>query len=250
MIRLQKHLADQGIASRRKCEEFIAKGMVKVNGEVIKEMGVKIDPGTDKVEIDGKRLQKEQAKFVYYALHKPVGFVSSCVRTATEKDLVIDLVPAMPRVFPIGRLDKDSEGLIILSNDGQLTLDLTHPSREHEKEYLVEVNPAITDAALDKLRAGVKILDGEQTQPCEITRRDKRSFNIILKEGKNRQIRRMVRKVGCSVMKLKRIRIGGFFLNDFEIPPGKYKSLSTDEVALLKGKPSFGRIRISKNLEQ
>lgn len=235
-IRLQKYMADQGIASRRKCEEFIEKGMVKINGNVIKEMGVKINPETDKIEVDGKRLEKEREKFVYYALNKPVGFVSSCVRTKTEKNLIIDLVPENPRVFPIGRLDKDSEGLIILSNDGQLTLELTHPSKEHEKEYFVVVSPMITDGALDKLRNGVSILQGEQTQPCEIKRVDKCSFFITLKEGKNRQIRRMVQKVGCEVRKLKRVRIGKYVLNDFQIFPGKYKKLSMEEVQMLKGK--------------
>ena len=234
-IRLQKHMADQGIASRRKCEEYIAKGMVKVNGVVIKEMGVKVDPEKDKVEVDGKRLEKEREKFVYYALNKPVGFVSSCVRTKTEKDLVTDLVPKQPRVFPIGRLDKDSEGLIIMSNDGQLTLELTHPSKEHEKEYFVVVSPSISDAAIEKLQSGVTILR-EKTQPCVIKRVDKRSFFITLKEGKNRQIRRMVRKIGANVIQLKRTRIGRYVLNDFQIPPGKYKTLTKQEVEQLHAK--------------
>jgi len=232
-VRLQKHMADLGIASRRKCEEFIEKGMVKVNGERIIEMGVKIDPEKDLVEVDGKRLKKENEKLVYYALNKPQGYVSACVETKTEKDLVTHLVPQKPRVFPIGRLDKDTTGLILMTNDGKMTFDLTHPSQEHEKEYFVEVNPAVSDAALDKMRNGITVL-GEKTQPCTVTRVAKNKFFIVLKEGKNRQIRRMVRSVGASVMSLKRVRIGKFVLNEFEIPLGKFKKLNEEEVKMLK----------------
>ncbi len=230
-IRLQKFMADKGIASRRKCEEFIKGGMVKVNGEVITEMGIKIDPENDVIEVDGEKLKTEEDKYVYYALNKPIGYVSAAQQTANEKNIVTDLVPKEPRVFPVGRLDKDTTGLIILTNDGRLTFELTHPSQEHEKEYEVEVNPDIAEGALEKLRQGVPIL-GQKTLPTEIKRISKNQFKIVLKEGKNRHIRRICRKVGFEVVKLKRIRIGQFQLKN--IPLGEYIVLKSNEVEKLK----------------
>jgi pseudouridine synthase len=227
MMRLQKYMASKGIASRRKSEEYIAAGLVKVNKKTVTEMGFLVDPEKDLVEYDGAQLKKEEEKLIYYALNKPLGFVSAAQKTKCEKNIVTDLVPKAPRVFPVGRLDKETTGLIILTNDGRLTFNLTHPSKEHEKEYIVKVKPAISDTALDKLRKGVPIL-GQETRPCLVERLSKSSFKITLTEGKNRHIRRICRKVGSEVVDLKRIRIGSFYLEG--IKEGSYKVLSTKEV--------------------
>lgn len=230
-LRLQKYMADKGIASRRKSEEYILDGLVKVNGKTIKEMGVQIDPEVDTIEFDGNAIQKDQEEYVYYALNKPLGYVSSAQRTKLEKKIVTELVPKNPRVFPVGRLDKDTTGLLILSNDGRMTYELTHPSKEHEKEYEVKVNPDVSNGALEKLKKGIPIL-GEKTRPTRIKRLSKNSFQIVLTEGKNRHIRRICRKVGVEVIELKRLRIGQFLLNNIE--QGKYKILTQKEVKLLK----------------
>jgi pseudouridine synthase len=230
-MRLQKYLAEKGIASRRKAEEYIQKGLVKINGEVRTEMGISIDTEKDSISFCENELAKEEAKLVYYALNKPKGYVSACV-THTNESLVLDLVPSTPRVFPVGRLDKESEGLLILTNDGRITFQLTHPSKKHEKEYQVWVQKPISDYHLSCLESGVRIL-GETVYAKKIRRLDEYSFCITLTEGKNRQIRRMCRVLGYSVQKLRRIRIGAFRLGS--LPSGKYKVLSLEEVMRLRG---------------
>ncbi len=204
--------------------------MVKVNWEIITEMWVKIDPDSDVVEFDNEKLDKEDAKLVYYALNKPVGCVCSAKRTKFDKNIVTDLVPSNTRVFPIGRLDKDSTGLIILTNDGRLTFSLTHPSQEHEKEYRVDLNRNISDEDLDRLRDWVMIL-WKKTNPVELERINKYSFNIILKEGRNRQIRRMCLNVWYTVISLHRFRIGKFILQNIAV--GKYIKLNAKDVEML-----------------
>ena len=226
-------MARAGIASRRKSEEFIERGVVQVNGKVVCEMGVKIDPEVDKVVIDGKKLKIEKQGYVYYALNKPRGYVSAAIKNSAVKSekIITELVPKNPRVFPVGRLDKDSDGLIILTNDGQLTFKLTHPSQEHEKEYLVTVKQVLQEGALNKLRAGMNIL-GQKTKPAVVTKITQNKFKIVLQEGKNRQIRRMCRKVGWEVLRLTRIRIGQFFLKNIKL--GEYRQLAEKELFLLK----------------
>ncbi|HPO05758.1 MAG TPA: pseudouridine synthase [Candidatus Gracilibacteria bacterium] len=237
-IRLQKYLAGLGLASRRKCEEIILSGIVKVNSTVVTELGTKVDPDQDIIEVDEQNLKKE--KLVYYALNKPVGWVSSAVRTKIERNIVTDLVPKHPRVFPIGRLDKDSSGLLILTNDGTLTYKLTHPSQEHQKEYEVQVSPAISEGALQKLTTGLTLF-GEKTSPTWIRRLAPDRFRIILQEGKNRHIRRICRKVGVEVIALHRMRIGSFILAD--IPNAKYRQLKAYEVDLLLKNPPLPALR-------
>ncbi len=202
-VRLQKYLSGAGIASRRKAEEFISRGLVKVNGEVA-TIGMSVVPGVDKVEVSGEAVRETQ-EFVYYKVNKPRGIVTTCVSKGDTG--IMDIVDIPERVFPIGRLDKDTVGLLILTNDGRLSNRLMHPRYEHEKEYVVEVYGPIEDSELSRMAAGVKILDGYKTKPAEIARISSGKFSIVLTEGKNRQIRRMVEAAGHEVKKLKRIRI-------------------------------------------
>ena len=230
-LRLQKYMAEHGIASRRKSEEYIRNGFVKVNGDIVQKMGCIVDSEKDVIEFQGEAIQKDQEKHIYYAIDKPLGCVSSAQKTEGEPYIVTDLVPQTPRVFPVGRLDKESSGLLILSNDGRLTYTLTHPSQLHEKEYEVEVDGVLTKGVLTKLRSGLCIL-GQKTQAPIIQPTSSSSFNIVLTEGKNRHIRRICRKVGLLVVKLKRIRIGLFHIS--LLKNMNYKILTKKEVDLLK----------------
>ena len=222
-MRLQKFLSAAGICSRRRGEEFIEAGRVKVNGQIIIELGTKIDPQNDRVSFDGKPIKYEQPP-IYIALNKPVDYVTSC-RHPGEK-IVLDLVNIAQRVYPIGRLDKDSTGLLLLTNDGRLHHKLSHPSFDHEKEYDVTVAKPISDGALHKLAAGLPMMESK-TRPAQVQRITARQFRIILKEGKNRQVRRMVRKVGNQVKILKRIRVAEIELG--RLPPGKWRHLTKTE---------------------
>ena len=224
LMRLQKYLAAAGICSRRKGEDFIKAGRVSVNGRIIVELGTKIDPDNDQVSVDGKSIKYEPS-LIYIALHKPSGYVTSC-RHPGEK-IVLDLVDVAQRVYPIGRLDKDSTGLLLLTNDGRLHHALCHPSFDHEKEYDITVAKPITDGALQKMAAGLPMME-RKTRPARIQRIASRRFRMILKEGKNRQVRRMVRKVGNRVTMLKRIRIAGVKLG--HLPPGKWRHLTETEI--------------------
>ncbi len=229
-IRLNKYLASQGIASRREADELISEGLVSVNGKLVTEMGVKIDPDIDKVEVNNEAV-KERKNLVYIALNKPLGYVCSMTRTKVEKDIVTDLIDVPERVYPVGRLDKDTTGLLILTNDGTLTFELTHPSSESEKEYEVTTEGDITYGAISKLKKGVKIL-GEKTLPAEVEKIGPNKIRIILREGKNRQIRRMCQKVGYPVKTLKRIRVKFLKLGDLKI--GEWRHLTEAEVKSLK----------------
>jgi len=226
LVRLQKYMADQGIASRRKSEEFIAQGMVKVNGETVTEMGVKVDPEVDKVEVNNAELNKVRKTFVYIKINKPVGY--ECTTNPPEGSRsILELVEHRERLFTVGRLDKASEGLILLTNDGALTNKLTHPKYSKEKEYEVTAARPIYDDELDRLSTEFVMLD-RRTRPAEIQRLSQRKFSIILKEGMNRQIRRMCRKLELRIHKLKRVRIGRIYLDDLE--PGEWKTLKGDEL--------------------
>ncbi|MFH1347653.1 MAG: pseudouridine synthase [Candidatus Margulisiibacteriota bacterium] len=223
-IRLQKYIAECGIASRRKAEELIVSGKVKVNGRVIAKLGTKIDPSSDKIVVNGKPLKQKEEK-IYIKLNKPRGVVSAC--TDTREKTVIDLVKDVPyRLFPIGRLDKESEGLMILTNDGELANRLMHPRYEHEKEYEVSVQFPIFYVQMDRLKEGVDI-EGKKTLPAKVKQVGSRKFHIILKEGKKRQIRKMVEEAGNRVVRLKRIRIKNIKLGNLAV--GKYTYLTEDE---------------------
>jgi 23S rRNA pseudouridine2605 synthase/23S rRNA pseudouridine2604 synthase len=227
LMRLQKFLSTAGICSRRQGEAFIKAGRVSVNGQIVVELGTKIDPAKDQVSFDGRPIKYEQ-RLVYIVLNKPVDYVTSC-RHPGEK-IVLELVDIAQRVYPIGRLDKDSTGLLLLTNDGRLHHKLSHPSFDHEKEYDVTVAKFITDGALQKMAAGLPMM-GSKTRPARVQRITSRQFRIILKEGKNRQVRRMVRKVGNQVKMLKRIRVAGIKLG--RLPPGKWRHLTAKEEQVL-----------------
>ena len=222
-MRLQKFLSTAGICSRRRGEALIKAGRVIVNGQIVVELGTKIDPAKDQVSFDGRPIKYEQ-RLVYIVLNKPLDYVTSC-RHPGEK-IVLELVDIAQRVYPIGRLDKDSTGLLLLTNDGRLHHKLSHPSFDHEKEYDVTVAKPITDGALQKMAAGLPMM-GSKTRPARVQRIASRQFRIILKEGKNRQVRRMVRKVGNQVKILKRVRVAGIKLG--RLPPGKWRHLTGKE---------------------
>ena len=222
-IRLQKFLSAAGVCSRRKGEEYITAGRVAVNGRIVTELGTRIDPEMDVVQVDGKPVESSQPH-LYIALHKPQGYVTSC-RHPGEK-IVIDLVDIPQRIYPIGRLDKDSTGLLLLTNDGRLHHRLSHPSFDHEKEYEVTTAQTITDGALRKLAEGLPLM-GTKTRPAKVRRLSDQKFRIVLKEGRNRQIRRMVRKVGGQVDRLKRIRVGNVKLG--RLAPGSWRYLTQAE---------------------
>ncbi len=227
--RLQKILSARGIASRRKAEEYITQGLVKVNGKIAM-LGQKADPEVDSIEVDGKVLEARQV-MLYYVMNKPRGVVTTNA-TLPKDQIVNDLVPKELRgkVFPVGRLDKDSEGLLLLTNDGVLAFRLTHPKFDHEKEYEVVVERPITEGALDKMRHGMMIAS-EKTKPAVVHKLAPDTFRITLTEGKNRQIRRMCQKVGNPVVTLKRVRI--MTLTDPDLKPGKMRLLTDDEKSAL-----------------
>lgn len=222
-MRLQKFLSTAGFCSRRKGEEYITEGRVKVNGKVVTQLGTTVDPQTDQVEVDGQIIAIDQ-DLIYLALNKPRGFVTSCEQ-ADEK-VVIDLIDIPERIYPVGRLDKDSTGLLILTNDGRLHHRLSHPSFDHEKEYDVTVAKPIPDGALQSLAKGLPMM-GTKTRPAKVERISVRRFCIVLKEGKNRQIRRMARKVGHQVTRLKRIRVSNIKLG--KLPQGNWRHLTDRE---------------------
>jgi 23S rRNA pseudouridine2605 synthase/23S rRNA pseudouridine2604 synthase len=226
-MRLQKYLSAAGVCSRRKGEELIQAGRVSVNGVVVTQLGTKIDSDTDLVEVDGRATHISQ-NLVYIAFHKPKDYVTSCRQK--EEKTVLDLVDIAERVYPVGRLDKDSTGLLLLTNDGRLHHNLSHPSFDHEREYEVSVVKPIPDGALQHMAKGLPMM-GTKTRPARIKRISARRFRIVLQEGKNRQIRRMVRKVGNQVTDLKRIRIANIRLG--KLSKGAWRYLSKTELSRL-----------------
>lgn len=241
--RLQKILAAAGVASRRASEEIIAAGRVQVNGRVVMEMGVQVDPALDEIRVDGMPLPRAE-RHVYIALNKPVG-VLSAASDERGRTTVLDLVPVHERVYPVGRLDAESEGLILLTNDGEMTERLTHPRYGHAREYRALVRGVPPDAALKKLRRGIQLEDGP-TGPAEIEfipeavlRREKLPFaeegaswlKVIIREGRKRQIRQMFEQIGHPVRRLIRIAIGPLTLGD--LPEGQYRFLTPAEVKKL-----------------
>ncbi len=226
-MRLQKFLATAGICSRREGEKRILAGDVRVNGKVTTVLGTKVDPKNDRVEYRGKSVEA-RSQSVYIALNKPRGYVTSCKQP--QEKIVTSLVNIPERIFPIGRLDKESEGLLILTNDGDLHHRLSHPSFNHIKVYYVTVARAITDSLLKRLANGID-LNGVRTRPAKIKRMSARQFKITLKEGRNRQIRRMAGKIGHRVDRLKRVQMGDIRLGKLML--GEWRYLSEDEKVML-----------------
>ncbi|HEX6420224.1 MAG TPA: pseudouridine synthase [Acidimicrobiales bacterium] len=233
--RLQKVLAQAGLGSRRACEELIAAGRVRVNGAVA-ELGTRVDPETDVVEVDGARLGVRQG-LVHYLLNKPAGVVTTAA-DPQGRPTVVDLVPVEPRVYPVGRLDADTEGLLLLTNDGDLAHRLTHPSYGVEKEYLAEVAGSPGRGALRRLREGVDLDDG-RTAPAKASLVGDNALRITIHEGRNRQVRRMCEAVGHPVRRLVRVRIGP--LSDRRLAPGAWRPLSQAEVRELERAAAGGR---------
>lgn len=221
-IRIQKYLSQAGICSRRKAEEYIASWLIKVNGRIA-EIGQSIDPIIDNVEMWEKAIQ-EQKDFLYYKVNKPRWVVTTCANI-WEKT-ILDVIDIDRRVFPIGRLDKETTGLILLTSDWRLANYLMHPRYNHEKEYIVQTFGPIMDWALEKMRNGLFIL-GSYTKKAIIKRISSEKFSIIISEWRNRQIRRMVEKVGSEVKNLKRIRIENIEL--WNLKEWEYKSLTKFE---------------------
>ena len=230
-VRLQKFLAENGIASRRKSEELIELGKVKVNGRVA-AVGDKVDPIRDKVTVKGKTVVAVKEK-VYIMLHKPRGFITT-MSDEMDRKCVAQLVKDVPvKVFPIGRLDRNSEGLLLMTNDGELSNKLTHPSSFVSKTYRVTVKGAVSNEQIDKMSIGIDIDDdGRLTEPCDvfvIERKDDRTvLNFIIHEGRNRQIRKMCEKVGLEVLRLKRTEIAGVKLG--MLGQGKWRNLNEKEL--------------------
>ena len=228
MVRLQKFLSGAGVCSRRKGEEYIKAGRVAVNGEIVSQPGVQIDPEKDRVAVDGKPVRDNQ-KLIYIMLNKPAGYITS--RSHGSRKIVFDLVRVDQRLNPVGRLDKDSTGLLLLTNDGELHNRLIHPSFDHEKEYEVETVKPVSDKALEKMRSGI-VLEDKKTRPAKIERKTDRRFHITLKEGRKRQIRRMVEQIDNRVAVLHRIRMSTLVLGELE--KGKWRYLSKKEVTALR----------------
>ncbi len=234
-IRLQKIIADAGIASRREAEKLIMEGQVMVNGRLITELGFKADPVTDAIKVRGKLIKKTE-NIVYIAFNKPK-MVMCTTNDPEGRQTIYDIIgnKMKERVFPVGRLDYHSEGLILLTNDGEMAFRLTHPKYKVEKVYEVKVKDLPAEEKLDKLRKGIYLEDGK-TMPCEISflknTKENSWFKVILKEGKKQQIRRMFMRIGHPVMKLKRVAIGP--LNLGKLPQGAFRNLTEKEVSLLK----------------
>lgn len=225
--RVHKLLAHAGVASRRRCEELIAERRVRVNGEVI-ALGASADPAVDVVTVDEALVPLDPA-CVYYLLHKPAGVVTTA-SDPQRRPTVVELVPETPRVHPVGRLDLDTEGLLILTNDGELTHRLTHPRFGVEKEYLAEVDGSPSRGVLRRLREGVELDDGI-TAPAKVSALAPSLLRIVIHEGRNRQVRRMCEAVGHPVRRLVRVRIGP--LADADLAAGAWRPLTAAEVQAL-----------------
>ena len=221
-MRINKYISETGMTSRRQADQWIADRKVTING-VVAELGSQVNEGDD-VRIDGKPI-KAKPKYVYIALNKPVGITSTTERHIEGN--IVDFVNHPLRIFPIGRLDKDSNGLILLTNDGDIVNPVLRAENKHEKEYIVTVDKPITQAFLKEMASGVEILD-TKTLPCKVTRVNEYVFNIILTQGLNRQIRRMCEALGYNVRKLQRIRIMNIHLHQLKM--GQWRDLNETEL--------------------
>lgn len=234
LVRLQKYIADCGVASRRKAEELILHNKVMVNKTVINQLGYKVHPENDIVSIDGKIIKPESKK-VYIMLNKPIGYVTT-VKDQFNRPTVIDLLIDIEyRVFPVGRLDYDTSGLLLLTNDGDLANKIMHPRYKIDKAYIANVSGYPTEKELEKLRSGIKI-DNYYTSPANVKilkmSNNSTSIHITIHEGKNRQVRKMFEAIGYKVVKLNRIALGNIKLNGLK--EGHWRYLSSEEVNYLK----------------
>lgn len=241
-IRLQKIIADSGFCSRRKAEEFISQGRVKVNGRLCK-LGDKALPNKDLITVDGEQIRTHKRKEMHYImLHKPRGYVTT-MNDEFDRKCVTDLISDFPdRVYPIGRLDKNSEGLLLFTNDGNFANEIMHPSHHISKTYRVTVRPDINDEQLVQLSEGI-VIDGRKTQPATVIVLDKQPGRVVLQitihEGRNRQIRKMCEEVGLEVARLKRTSIGPLRLGMLQ--PGEYRELKPDELRAIRTAISKGK---------
>ena len=231
MERLQKIIARAGICSRREAEKIISEGRVTVDGKIITELGAKANHN-QKIRVDGKILRFDTEK-IYLLLNKPRGYVST-VKDERGRKTVLELLGEnfSERVYPVGRLDLNSEGLLILTNDGDLTNALIHPRFEIKKTYRAKISGEVTEEKLDRLRAGIELDDG-LTAPAEIYLLEKNLVEVTIHEGRNRQVRRMFAAIGCDVKRLRRIKFAGLTLDGLKV--GQFRELTAEEVAKLKG---------------
>lgn len=220
--RINKYIAETGFCSRREADKLIEQNRITINGK-IPEMGTKVGPD-DEVRIDGKLISEKKVRPIYLAFHKPVGI--ECTTNQSVKGNIIDFINYPERIFPIGRLDKDSEGLILMTNDGDIVNKILRSRNNHGKEYIVTVNKPITDRFIQRMANGIPIL-GTVTKKCKVEQISKYVFRIVLTQGLNRQIRRMCEYLGYEVTVLKRIRIINISL---DVPVGKYRELTTQEI--------------------
>lgn len=231
-VRLQKYMADNGIASRRKCEEMIEQGHVKVNGNRAR-IGDKVDPKRDRVSVNGKKIEA-QKKLKYILLHKPRGYITT-MQDEQGRKCVAELVSDVGmRIYPVGRLDRESEGMLLMTNDGAFSNAMTHPRRHVPKTYRVTIRPSITDEQINAFHNGIEI-DGRMTAPAGLRVIEKTEgrvvCEVILYEGRNRQIRRMFEELGIDVARLKRTAVGSVKLG--MLAPGKWRELTEEEVRKL-----------------
>lgn len=230
-IRLQKYLAECGIASRRKSEEYLVQGKVKVNGKVVRELGTKINPNKDKIEFENREIKKEENK-IYILLNKPIGYVTT-VKDQFDRETILDLVKVKERIVPVGRLDMYTSGALILTNDGEFVYKVTHPKHEIEKTYTVTIKGNVQKDEIEQLRKGVKI-ENYVTKPAKVKilkidrEKDITRLEIIIHEGKNRQVRKMCDAINKKVLALHRSKIGNISVNNLEL--GKWRYLKQDEV--------------------
>ncbi len=234
-VRLQKYLADCGIASRRKCEQYIQQGKVQVNGKVITELGTKINPKKVQVKFENKEI-KENRKLAYILLNKPIGYVTT-VDDQFNRDTVLDLVKVKERIVPVGRLDMYTSGALILTNDGDFVYKVTHPKHEIEKTYTVTLKGIIQNDEVEKLRKGVQIED-YTTKPAKVKilkivqEKNISRLEIIIHEGKNRQVRKMCEAIGKKVLALHRSKIGKIGVKDLKL--GEWRYLTEKEIQQFK----------------
>lgn len=230
-VRLQKYLAEAGIASRRKAEELIQQGKIKVNKQVVTELGTKINPKKDQVEYEGNIVTIKNEK-VYILLNKPIGYVTTA-KDQFNRDSVLDLVKVKQRIVPVGRLDMYTSGALLLTNDGDFVYQVTHPKHEIEKTYTVTIKGMITKEEIEMLKKGVKI-ENYMTRPAKVKilkieeEKDQSRLEITIHEGKNRQVRKMCESVGHKVLALHRSKIAGIGVKD--LPLGKWRYLSKNEI--------------------
>ena len=236
MERLQKYLASCGIASRRKCEEYILQGKVSINGKTVKELGIKVNPQTDKIYFEGKEIKKSKEQPVYILLNKPIGYVTT-VKDQFNRDTVLDLVKVKERIVPVGRLDMYTSGALILTNDGDFVYKVTHPKHEIEKTYTVTLKGIIQNDEVEKLRKGVQIED-YTTKPAKVKilkivqEKNISRLEIIIHEGKNRQVRKMCEAIGKKVLALHRSKIGKIGVKDLKL--GEWRYLTEKEIQQFK----------------